>query len=192
MDFQKELKNAESELLKLEQQRIEIERKMQGWIKLIEGYRTLNQKFNLGEPPTREEFQIELETPSLPSKILAALFTCGPIAATQIRDWLVAKGAVDASSKNLLINIHTTLKRLIDQDQVEEMILPDESKAYKYVTPIERAIRESIPGSDVPRLPSACYRPTPTLDTSKKTGQPAYDSGMRGNEEPRKPRFRKI
>ncbi|MFZ0523942.1 MAG: hypothetical protein WAL95_23155 [Candidatus Acidiferrales bacterium] len=163
MAFEKELKNAEAELLRLEQQKLEIERQMRGWIHLIEGYRTLVDRVSLGDPPTREEFQIEQETPSLPSKILAVLSQAGqPIGATQIRDWLLANRAADPSAKNLLINIHTTLKRLMP-DQVEEVLLEDGSKLYKYVTPMERALKAGI---YVPRratLDSSYFKPTPRV-----------------------------
>src|SRR5712692_6849064 len=141
MDFGKQLKDAEKELLKLEQQKIDIERQMRGWVQVIEGWRVLNEEVSFGDSATREEVVAETETPSLPSKILAVLCQTGAaIGATQIRDQLVADRAADASAKNLLINIHTTLKRLVKTGQVEEVPLVEGSKLYRYVSPMEQAI----------------------------------------------------
>jgi hypothetical protein len=139
MDFKVRLKDAETELLKLEQQKLDIERKMQGWIKIIEGLRVLNDSSIGG--------RILAPTPpslSLPDKILAVLADVkDPIGPTQIRNQLVVNQAVDASDENLLINIHTTLKRLVP-DRVEEVLLEDGSKLYRFVTPMQRAIKEGV------------------------------------------------
>ena len=71
MDFKAQLKNAETELLKLEQQKMDIERQMHGWIKVIEGLRVLNdrERYRLDDIPTREESVVDAEAPSLPSKV---------------------------------------------------------------------------------------------------------------------------
>jgi hypothetical protein len=144
MSYAEQLKQAEQELLRLEQQKLDIERQMYGWVQVIQGLRVLNEKFSIGEVPTREEVLAEMETPSLPSKILAVLATVSaPIGATQIRDQLIANRSADPSSKNLLINIHTTLKRLMP-DQVEEVLLDDGSKLYRYLTPMERALKQGV------------------------------------------------
>jgi len=144
MDFAKYLKESEEQLLKLEQQKLNIEQQMRAWIKLVEGLRVLveQKKYKLDDvPPSLDEVTVEAETVSMPSKIVAVLAQVGqPIGATQIRDQLIANRAVDASAKNLLINIHTTLKRLIP-DQVEEVLLEDGSKLYRFITPMERAIK---------------------------------------------------
>jgi len=139
MDFKAQLKNAETELLKLEQQKLDIERQMQGWIKVIEGLRVLTDNSIGGMIMTPTPASL-----SLPDKILAVLADVkAPIGATQIRDQLVANQVVDVSDKNLLINIHTTLKRLI-RDQVEEVLLEDGSKLYRFITPMQRAIKEGV------------------------------------------------
>ena len=142
MNLDKELNHAEAELLKLEQQKSDIERQMRGWIQVIEGLRVLNEpaRLRLGRLETDDSTALEL--PSLPSKVLTILaHVSAPIGATQIRDHLVASRAADATAKNLLINIHTTLKRLIKAGQVEEVPLADGTKLYQYVSPMKRAIR---------------------------------------------------
>jgi hypothetical protein len=143
MDFKTQLKNAETELLELERQKLEIERQMQGWIQIIEGLRVLS------ENSSTHAIDVMVTTPtppplSMPDKILAVLAEVkAPIGATQIRDQLVANHDVDVSDKNLLINIHTTLKRLIP-DQIEEVLLEDGSKLYRFITPMQRAIKEGV------------------------------------------------
>jgi hypothetical protein len=139
MDLKTQLKNAETELLKLEQQKLDIERQMQGWIKIIEGLRVLNDDSigGLIMKPTPPSL-------SLPDKILAVLAEVkAPIGPTQIRDQLVANQTVDVSDKNLLINIHTTLKRLTP-DHIEEVLLEDGSKLYRFITPMQRAIKAGV------------------------------------------------
>jgi hypothetical protein len=181
MDFKKQLKDAEEELLNLEQQKMDIERQMYAWVQVVQGLRVLSEKHGVGGPPSREEVIVEMETPSLPSKILAILATVGvPIGATQIRDQLVANRAADASSKNLLINIHTTLKRLIPE-QVEEVVLNDGSKLYQFLTPMQRAIKEGVFVGRRFTTDSAYTKPI----TKKKFDPndpniPANKSGMRG------------
>jgi hypothetical protein len=143
MNFKTQMEAAEAELLKLEQQKADIERQMQGWVKIIEGLRVLSEreKYRMDPPPTSVASDSQ-EPASLPAKILAVLSTVsGPIGATQIRDQVIANRAASASDKNLLINIHTTLKRLIKYEQVEEVSLSDGSKLYRFVTPMERALR---------------------------------------------------
>ena|ERR1700687_4823671 len=137
MNFKTQLKKAETELLKLEEQKLAIERQMLGWIRVIEGLRVLGETSIGG--------MIKTPTPqSLPDKVLAVLADVkDPIGATQIRNQLVVNQAVDASDENLMINIHTTLKRLIP-DRVEEVQLEDGSKLYRFVTPMQRAINEGV------------------------------------------------
>ena len=142
MSYKTELQEAEKKLLELEKQKAAIEHQMRGWIQVIEGLRVLAEKPSFDEPPTREEVAAEMETPSLPHKILLVLAEAdSPIGATQIRDHLVASGMVDAAAKNLLINIHTTLKRLVRTEQVDQVPLADGSKLYKYVSPLQRALK---------------------------------------------------
>lgn len=143
MDFKKQLKDAEQQLLRLEQQKKGIERQMRGWIQIIEGLRELSEQPSFGDPLTGEEVPTESDTPSLPNKILLVLAEVRTaIGATQIRDQLYADGAIDVStSKNLLINIHTTLKRLIKTGQVEEVPLEDSTKLYAYISPMRRALK---------------------------------------------------
>ncbi len=146
MDFTKELERAKEELLRLEKQKTDIERQMRGWIQVIEGLLVLNEKerFTLDPPPTREEVAAEIETPSLPNMVLGVLCQSnGPIPAPQIRDELIASRAVDASAKNLLINIHTTLKRLIKTGQVEELPFSETTKLYRFISPMEQALKMS-------------------------------------------------
>ncbi len=63
MDIKKGLEHAEAELLNLEQLKIDIERKMLAWIRIIEGLRTLNEGPGFEGVPAMEEFAIEQETP---------------------------------------------------------------------------------------------------------------------------------
>lgn len=142
MGYDKQIEDAQQQLLRLEQQKKDVERQMRGWVQIIEGLRMLSERPSFGAAPTTEVASIDPETPSLPNKIVAILAKIGePVGATEIRDHLIINGAVDASTKNLLINIHTTLKRLIRAGQVEEIPVNDGSKLYRFVTPMERAIK---------------------------------------------------
>jgi hypothetical protein len=142
MDYTRQLEDAQEQLLRLEQGKRDIERQMRGLSLVIEGLRLLGERPTFGTAPTTDVASVDPETPSLPNKVLAALADVGtPIGATQIRDRLITSRAVDASIKNLLINIHTTLKRLIKAGQVEEVPVNDGSKLYRFVTPMERAIK---------------------------------------------------
>jgi hypothetical protein len=133
------LTDAHEQLLRLEQQKKDVERQMRGWVQIIEGLRMLSER---PAAPTTEVISIDPETPSLPNKVVAILAKIGePVGATEIRDQLIINRAVDASTKNLLINIHTTLKRLIRVGQVEEVPVNDGSRLYRFVTPMERAIK---------------------------------------------------
>jgi hypothetical protein len=135
MGYEKQINDAEQELLKLKQQRMDIDRQMRGWIQVIAGLRML-----AGEDTTNALIS-ESESASFPSKIVAALCQIGrPVRPTQIRDHMVMNRMVDASAKNLMINIHTTLRRLMATDQIEEKLLEDGDKLYRYVSPLERAL----------------------------------------------------
>jgi len=136
MNPQEQLRHAQEELLKLEQQKIAIERQMRGWIRIVEGLRMIIERPSPSGHLTGEVVR------SLPDKILAVLENVSsPIGATQIRDQLIASRAVHVPSpKNLLINIHTTLKRLVQAEKVEEVPLEDGSKLYAYASPLRRAM----------------------------------------------------
>jgi hypothetical protein len=139
VSYKKQIEDAQEQLLRLEQQKKDVERQMRGWVQIIEGLRMLSER---PAAPTTEVVSIDPETPSLPNKVLAILAKLGePVGATKIRDQLIINRAVDASTKNLLINIHTTLKRLIRVGQVEEVPVNDGSKLYRFVSPMERAIK---------------------------------------------------
>jgi hypothetical protein len=141
MDYRKELREAEEKLMELDQQKHAIEHQMRGWVQVIEGLRVLADKDAAREHCSQSESAAETETPSFSNSVRNVVVQARtPIGATQIRDQLVAAGTVE-SSKNLLINIHTTLKRLIKSGEVEEAPLPDGSKLYRFVTPMERAIK---------------------------------------------------
>jgi len=154
MAYKKQLEDAQKQLLRLEKQKMGIERKMRGLIQVVEGLRVLTEPTALSDPPTSLEASVDPETPSLPTKVLEVLANVAePIGATQIRDQLILNRAVNASTKNLLINIHTTLKRLIKARQVEEVLLSDESKMYIYVSPLQRALKHGTPNSLANTIP---------------------------------------
>jgi hypothetical protein len=141
MDFQKELKVAEEKLIELDQQKRAIEHQMRGWVQIIEGLRVLADKDAMREYQAKVATASETDTPTFANCVRNVLIQASaPIGATQIRDQLVNARTVD-DSKNLLINVHTTLKRLIKSGEVVEVPLPDGSKLYRFVTPMERAIK---------------------------------------------------
>jgi hypothetical protein len=142
VNYKKEIEDAQKQLLRLEQQKKNVERQMRGWVQIIEGLRMLSERPSIGAAPSTEVISIDPETPSLPNMVVAILAKLGdPVGATRIRDQLIIDRAVDASIKNLLINIHTTLKRLIRVGQVEEVPGNNGRKLYRFVTPMERAIK---------------------------------------------------
>ena len=142
MGYNKQIEDAHEQLLRLEQQKKDVERQMRGWAQIIEGLRMLSERPSIGAAPSTEVVSIDPETPSLPNMVVAILAKLGdPVGATRIRDQLIIDRAVDASIKNLLINIHTTLKRLIRVGQVEEVPGNNGRKLYRFVTPMERAIK---------------------------------------------------
>jgi hypothetical protein len=141
MNYRKELREAEEKLMELDQQKLAIEHQMRGWVQIIEGLRVLADKDASREHSAQLEQAAETDTPSFANCVRNVLIqTSAPIGATQIRDQLVEAETVE-SSKNLLINVHTTVKRLIKSGEVEEVPLQDGSKLYRFVTPMERAIK---------------------------------------------------
>lgn len=185
MSLQKQLEEAKSKLLELEQQKLAIEQQMRGWIQIIEGLQTLTQDtlFDDDNTPSREEV-------GLTERVRDFLRDANtPVGATQIRDQLQAEGVDSSTARNLLVNIHTILRRLRQSGQVEEVPLPDGTKLYKHITLLQRMMKggtvvESTGVSlgrhlttdaryDPKRekkkpLSSTVYRPTPTLDATKK------------------------
>jgi hypothetical protein len=140
VSHKKQLEEAKEKLLELEQQKLAIEQQMRGWIKIIEGFQTLMQEALLDDdnPPTREEVGL---TERVRDFLRAANATVG---ALQIRDQLLAEGVDPSTSKNLLINIHTILRRLCRGGEVVEVPLPDGTKVYKYMTLLQRILRGDI------------------------------------------------
>jgi len=170
MDIKRELQEAEANLLALEQQRAAIERQMHAWVKVIEGLRVLDERGSFDDVPTREDIAMERDTPSLPSKIIAVLSQMPyPISTTQIRDWLIMNRAVESGANNLMINVHTALRRLIKAGHVEELRMEDESKLYRYIGPMERALKAPYGArTSLANTLMHNFGPTPVLDTRKK------------------------
>src|SRR5580704_7888418 len=98
MDYTRQLEDAQEQLLRLEQQKKDVERQMRGLSLVVEGLRLLSGRPSFGNAPTTDVPSVDPETPSLPNKVLAVLADVGaPIGATQIRDHLITSRAVDAS-----------------------------------------------------------------------------------------------
>ena len=142
VNLKEQLREARNKLLELEREKLAIEQQMRGWIQIIEGLQTLTQDALLGDdgPPTREEFGL---TERVREFLRAA---AAPLGAKQIRDQLRAEEVEGSDSRNFLINIHTILGRLSKAGEVDEVMLPDGTKLYQYVTLLQRALKLSGEG----------------------------------------------
>ncbi len=148
MSYKRQLQKAEQKLLVLDQQKKAIEQQMRGWIKIIEGLRALAS--NPKPRKTQGEAVADKKAPGLTDSVRWILIDANTaMGATQIRDALRARGNAESTNRNVLVNIHTTLKRLKKSGEVEEVpraacegghMLPDGTKLYRYVTPLARAL----------------------------------------------------
>lgn len=142
--IEQQLAEAKKKLLDLERQKLAIEQRMRGWVQIIEGYQTLLQdapfdEVGLTPPPTWEEI-------GLTDRVRELLRTAkAPTGATQIRDQLQSEGVDASTAKNLLINIHTILRRLREGGEVEEVPLSDGTKLYRHVTLLQRVLDSQPP-----------------------------------------------
>lgn len=142
MDYERQLAEALKQYQRLENQKIAVEKQMTGWREIIESLQFLAQQEDerSKELPPVEPLP-DLEPLGLTDAIRTVLREHRfPMGATDVRDALEARGIAGSSSKNLLINVHTVLKRLRKADEVHETT-KDGQTTYKWMRLIDRALK---------------------------------------------------
>jgi hypothetical protein len=137
MDYKDLLAKLEARFAELRRQRVEIDREMMGLVKTIEGLKVLAQK---PPPPTISPPPPPpiSESTGFTEKVRGILKSNEnrKLSPTEIRDALVSSGG-EEDSKTVLIQVHNTLKRLIDQNEVFET-QTNEGKLYSWKSEFAR------------------------------------------------------
>jgi hypothetical protein len=160
MSFKISLDQAVEELLRLEQEKSDLERRtrsvlrqMRALTKIIEGLREYPPEVRVGDDKEAEVASAEDIAPTLPAAILAVLSIADrPVSAPQIRDKLVVWRAAELADRYLLVNIHTSIRRLIKAGRVAEVPSSEATKFYRYITPMEQALATTVPLSSLVKL----------------------------------------
>ncbi len=140
MDYIKELADAQRKLFDLERQKGAIEQQIHGWAQIIEGLQVLAAE---AQPDNIPDLPPDLEPVGMTDAIRKAFQMYRvPLSPTDVRDALVGMGFTGSSPKNLLINVHTILRRLKEANppELEEVKRGDGEKAYRWVSQLERLI----------------------------------------------------
>ena len=133
MDYAQTLEEAKNRLQELAAKRDAIDREMQALLRIIEGIQIITQP---AEPAT-------LELNTLAASNEPAGFTeavrmiigrsATPLVPTEIRDALETMGFEGSSPKHLLIHVHSVLRRLFENEEIEQV--PRDGKiAYRALT----------------------------------------------------------
>ena len=151
----KALSTAKAKLDELVEARKKIDREIVDWKKVLDSLSVVSGEVNEGLPP-----DIDI-TPGVGSALKLSFtdgirtvlqITAGPITAPQLRDRLIASYGFDFSRyRQELVPVHNTLKRLEEQGEVETIRGEGQGVSYRWITPIERALKDvPAPGSTVP------------------------------------------
>lgn len=147
MDFKETRKQFQAQLLKLIAEREEIDKKIRGLMAAIDGLKIITG--DDGPPAPPPDLILVPGASGFTDRVRAVLRSDTNKAwpPTQVRDLLVQSGI--ENTKQLLIQVHNTLDRLLKQNEVVQ-----EESGYKWITPLYRALYEMAPppntGSTVP------------------------------------------
>lgn len=138
MGNKEELERARNKLLELEAQKNAIEQQMRGYAQIIEALTFLE----VSEEIATTETPADLEVLGLTNAIRTILQRnpASAMSPVRIRDELLRSGF--STSKNLLINVHTALRRLKKGDEIEEVEPRDGEKYYQWVSGLTRILNQ--------------------------------------------------
>jgi hypothetical protein len=133
MNFDEHREQFQKELVRLIGQRNELDRKIHGLIKAIEGLNVITG--NSGPPPPPSDLVLVPAASGFTDRVRAVFRsdTSRSWTPVQVRDRLVESGV--SNTKQLLIQVHNTVDRLLKQDEIRP-----EGNGYKWITSLYRAL----------------------------------------------------
>jgi hypothetical protein len=141
MGYKEELQNARKKLLELEKQRNAIDQQMRGYAQIIQALEFLENQ----EQGASGTALPDLEEMGLTDAI-RAVFQANPnvgFAPVALRNVLIESGIAD--SKNLLVNVHTALRRLKSGGEIQEVELGTSAeKGYQWVSGLARLLNQAV------------------------------------------------
>jgi hypothetical protein len=150
----KALSTAKAKLDELVEARKKIDREIVDWKKVLDSLSVVSGEVNEELPPDIDIAGVSSALKlSFTDGIRTVLqITPGPMTAPQIRDRLITNYGFDFSKyRQELVPVHNTLKRLEEQGEVETIRREGQGVSYRWITPIERALKDvPTPGSTVP------------------------------------------
>jgi hypothetical protein len=138
MGYRDDLQNARKKLLELQKQRNAIDQQMRGYAQIIQSLEFLE---NQEQAESIITALPDLETMGLTNAVRTVLqaHPNGSFTPVGLRQVLVESGVTD--SKNLLVNIHTVLRRLKTTGEVSEIESAGE-KGYQWVSGLTRLLNQ--------------------------------------------------
>ena len=138
MDYKHTLEDAKARFQDLAQQRDAIDREMQALMRIIEGAQIVTSP---AEPISISPLTADSDAEGFTKTVRLVLARSrAPLIPTEVRDALDMMGVEASSPKVLLIQVHNTLRRLFEREEIEQ-VPRDGKMAYRMLTIGDHLVR---------------------------------------------------
>lgn len=169
MSYQDELQAALNKLRELESVRSAVDKQIRGYTAIVESFQQLIAQECFEERSSPLDLEPVGFTDAVRMILKHHVVSMSPL---EIRDSLVAGGVTGSSEKNLLINVHTVVRRLVEAGEVQEAERKGE-RVFQWVTGLRRALMDLEPKPVVDSKHRTSHRNSDRATTKVGAGRKA-------------------